>query len=225
MSQTHRQPPAGHRKAKASASPTAPRRPRRSREDLKAEILNSADQLFADRAYAALSIRDIAEAAGVPLPTLYRLFVDKRDIYQTCCQRAVEHQLGLGKATFLESDPPDVVVYKTMRIGYQFMDSNSTQFRLINRAIFEGEHQLLGANEYYQSESYQRLIRAMESVTDEATGALRLRLADALFVAIPSIISTWPVEALGITTADALTTKILSILAPNVDWADTARRC
>jgi TetR/AcrR family transcriptional regulator len=48
-------------------------------------ILVNAIPLFADNGCAAVSIRDIAGAAGVNIPTIYHHFGDKLGLYQECC--------------------------------------------------------------------------------------------------------------------------------------------
>jgi AcrR family transcriptional regulator len=48
----------------------SPRR-RQQAEETRRAILGAARQLFAERGYAATALSDIAEAAGVSVPTLY----------------------------------------------------------------------------------------------------------------------------------------------------------
>ena len=48
-------------------------------------ILANAISLFADNGCAAVSIRDIAAAADVNIPTIYHHFGDKLGLYQECC--------------------------------------------------------------------------------------------------------------------------------------------
>lgn len=46
----------------------------------KADVVTAARQLFIERSYPGTTIEAIAETAGVPLPTVYRLFGSKRGI-------------------------------------------------------------------------------------------------------------------------------------------------
>jgi TetR/AcrR family transcriptional regulator len=44
--------------------------------------------MFADRGYAALSMRDIAAAAGLNMPSIYHFFGGKENLYRSCCNAA-----------------------------------------------------------------------------------------------------------------------------------------
>jgi TetR/AcrR family transcriptional regulator len=54
--------------------------------ETKVQISEAATSLFADHGYAAVSIREIASAAEVNIPTIYHYFGDKRALYLACCE-------------------------------------------------------------------------------------------------------------------------------------------
>jgi len=59
-------------------------------------ILAAATALFAQSGCAAVSIRDIAKASAVNIPTIYHYFGDKDGLYQECCSlifRSANQQL------------------------------------------------------------------------------------------------------------------------------------
>jgi AcrR family transcriptional regulator len=58
--------------------------------ETKAHLFDCALTLFSQRGYAATSIRDIIQAAGVTQPTLYHHFEDKVDLFR----KLVEHYYG-----------------------------------------------------------------------------------------------------------------------------------
>jgi TetR/AcrR family transcriptional regulator len=65
------------------------RQPRRRRRKIsKDDILATATTLFAERGYAALSMRDIAAACKVNIPSIYHFFGGKENLYDTCCNTA-----------------------------------------------------------------------------------------------------------------------------------------
>lgn len=66
----------------ATKKTSAKRRPGLSRE----KILAEATKLFAARGYAAISIRDIASACGIGIPSIYHFFGDKDSLYVSCCE-------------------------------------------------------------------------------------------------------------------------------------------
>jgi TetR/AcrR family transcriptional regulator len=51
-------------------------------------ILDIATKMFADQGYAALSIRDIAAAAKLNIPSIYHFFGGKENLYRSCCNAA-----------------------------------------------------------------------------------------------------------------------------------------
>ncbi len=53
-------------------------------------ILDAAERLFAQQGYAATSLRDIAAAADIQQPGLYKHFASKEDLYHQVYQRALE---------------------------------------------------------------------------------------------------------------------------------------
>jgi AcrR family transcriptional regulator len=54
----------------------------------KQRILSIATKMFADRGYAALSIRDIAAASQLNIPSIYHFFGGKENLYYSCCTAA-----------------------------------------------------------------------------------------------------------------------------------------
>ncbi|EHB54840.1 transcriptional regulator, TetR family [Mycolicibacterium rhodesiae JS60] len=61
--------------------PSRKRRPRKSTETLKAELLNAAATVFARRGYSGASIKDIADLAGTPQASIYRHYGSKADLF------------------------------------------------------------------------------------------------------------------------------------------------
>lgn len=59
-------------------------------QDLKAQILDTAEQLFTDHGYAATSIRNIADQAGVNPALVHYYFGNKHALLETVLQRSLE---------------------------------------------------------------------------------------------------------------------------------------
>jgi AcrR family transcriptional regulator len=66
-----------------------PTRAERSAET-RARILAAASQMFADRGFASVTTRQIAAAADVAFPVMYRHFGDKRRLYLTAFSDSLE---------------------------------------------------------------------------------------------------------------------------------------
>lgn len=64
-------------------------------QDLKAQILNAAEELFSDKGYAATSIRRIADESGVNPALVHYYFGNKKALLQEVVERALQ---PLGQA-------------------------------------------------------------------------------------------------------------------------------
>ena len=58
-----------------------PKRVRMDRDERRRQILRAAQRLFAERPYSAVSVNDIADAAGVAKGLMHHYFGSKRDLY------------------------------------------------------------------------------------------------------------------------------------------------
>jgi AcrR family transcriptional regulator len=91
-----------------------------ARDPRRANILGLAQQLFAQKGYEATTMAEIAQAANLAVGTLYKIFKDKRDLYQTLVADTVqdfERQL----TTVLEETPGDELarIHKYIDVGAQ----------------------------------------------------------------------------------------------------------
>jgi len=87
-----------------SSSPTAGRR--LSAEERRSQLFDVALRLFSERGYAATTMDDIAEAAGVTKPLVYQHFDSKRALYLELLT-AVSHEVitAIGEATAAAEGP------------------------------------------------------------------------------------------------------------------------
>ena len=78
---------------------TGPRWTRLEHDDRRAQILSCARQLFSERHYGAVSMSEVAEAAGVTRGLLHHYFGSKRDLYL----EVVRSMLTLPSSLFAEA--------------------------------------------------------------------------------------------------------------------------
>ncbi len=76
----------------ADATPTAPRR---KGERTAQRILDASEQLFAEKGYSGTTLRDVAEAVGIRIPSLYNHFASKDLLYAAVLDRGVTPVLEL----------------------------------------------------------------------------------------------------------------------------------
>jgi len=70
-----------------------------TREEARRQLEDVAAQLFAEHGYAATTVEQIVERAGVSKPALYRHFESKKDLYLTLLRR---HREELANAALTE---------------------------------------------------------------------------------------------------------------------------
>jgi TetR/AcrR family transcriptional regulator len=87
------------------------RRPARARrlpaDERKRQILDAAVDVFARLGYSAAGTADIAAAAGIGEPTIYRYFTNKREVYLAAIRRASDEILSNWEQ--LAADAPDAL--------------------------------------------------------------------------------------------------------------------
>jgi AcrR family transcriptional regulator len=68
------------------STPTAEKRGRLPAAERRAAIIEAALQVFGERSYGGATTAEIARAAGVSEPILYRHFASKQDLYMACLE-------------------------------------------------------------------------------------------------------------------------------------------
>ncbi len=92
------------------ASPTAlapTARPRRKGERTAERILDAAEALFAEHGYAGTTLRDVAQAADLRIPSLYNHFESKESLYTAVLERGIGPVLAI-LTEFTEGGEADV---------------------------------------------------------------------------------------------------------------------
>jgi len=108
---------------------------------LAERILSHAAQLFAERGWAATSLREIAEAAGCTKPALYYHWGNKEALF-TACIRAETDAITALIAEQLEEDDPTTVAMRLvvgLRDFFAHLERSPTGMRLLMRAELRPE--------------------------------------------------------------------------------------
>jgi AcrR family transcriptional regulator len=121
------------------------------------QLVELAEQLFAERGYAGASMEELCRRAGVTKPVVYELFGSKDGLFRECVDRAVrrmadsiaaavraeddpEARLRAGGTEFLRFAKDNAVAWELIAMGGRFADQALTvrrsQAQLI-RALLE----------------------------------------------------------------------------------------
>jgi len=104
------------------------RLPRAEREQL---MLDVAHARFAADGYGAVTMDDVAAAAGVTKPLLYAYFGNKERLYIACMERAGDAMLATVLESVGDADGPADALRQGMRAFFAFVDEDRDAWRVL----------------------------------------------------------------------------------------------
>ena len=188
-------------------------------QDLKKQILDRAEKLFADDGYAATSIRHIAEKSGVNPALVHYYFGSKKQLLQNVLERVLE-PMGLAIAELKNGSGASPETISRLLVSMSARHPNIP--RLLIREVFlpGGEMQ-----QYFAENMAPRLGGALPALLEREKSAGRLRedsdpaISAMLIMAVsifPFIARTLAEPVLGISYdkkgIEFLTTQITQLL-------------
>jgi TetR/AcrR family transcriptional regulator len=106
--------------------------------EAREKILKAADALFADRGYAAVSVRDVAREAGVAKAAVFYYFDGKDGLYAAVLDGYYRaHETVLGDALAMEGDLSERM-HALIDAYLDFMADNARYARMVQRQIAGG---------------------------------------------------------------------------------------
>lgn len=112
----------------AASRPRTGRMPRRAR---RAQLLESALEVFVAQGYHAAAMDDIADRAGVSKPVLYQHFPGKLDLYLALLDRSCAEIIDNCRRALAATHDNKQRVEATMKAFYEYVASESGAFRLV----------------------------------------------------------------------------------------------
>jgi AcrR family transcriptional regulator len=106
----------------------------RGRDSVRAALIASGAQLFAERGPSAVSVRDVARAAGVNHGLVHRHFGSKRGLL-----KAVMTELTDQIAAEVGEPKPDETLDEFMRSALAVTGGVGLHWRILARALLDGE--------------------------------------------------------------------------------------
>src|SRR5690606_20508205 len=98
-------------------------------------ILGAAEQLFADKGYAATTIKDIATAASCNSALLYYYYKDKDGLYRAVLDRLIERVIAMGTAALHDQHDPKLAIQAILAGQARLMQQHPAAIRLIGREL------------------------------------------------------------------------------------------
>ncbi len=108
-----------------------PRGGRMPRRERRAQLLESALEVFVAQGYHAAAMDDIAERAGVSKPVLYQHFPGKLDLYLALLDTSCDLIIDNCRAALASTTDNKDRVAATMKVFYSYVASEEGAFRLV----------------------------------------------------------------------------------------------
>jgi AcrR family transcriptional regulator len=141
--------------AKLEKEATSSRPARLPRDQRRIQLLDAASDVFTSKGYHAAAMDDIADAAGVSKPVLYQHFPSKLDLYLALLDQTCDRLVEVVEEALASTDDNADRVIATVAAFYEFVSSESGEFRFVFESDLTGE----GAVQ-------QRLSRVNDEISD-----------------------------------------------------------
>ena len=107
--------------------------------DRRRQIIESAREVFAGQSYAKVGTADLAKAAGVSEPALYRYFSSKKDLFLATIRSTGPRLLELWQSIAYDVEDPLETLWSIGVHYYDYLQSQSGDMRLQFQAISEAD--------------------------------------------------------------------------------------
>jgi AcrR family transcriptional regulator len=108
-----------------------PRGGRMPRNARRAQLLESALEVFVAQGYHAAAMDDIAEKAGVSKPVLYQHFPGKLELYLALLDQSCDRIIEATREALLSTEDNKQRVAATMQVFYDYVANAGGAFRLV----------------------------------------------------------------------------------------------
>lgn len=129
------------------AQPRNQPRKRLPAEERRRQLLETASALFAERGYARTTTAELARAAGVTEPVIYRHFASKRDLFAALIEQTALATLALWRERLDRADDPAERL--SILLGANPMvalgDEEAVRYRVMLQAITETRDEMIHA--------------------------------------------------------------------------------
>ncbi|HET6560940.1 MAG TPA: TetR/AcrR family transcriptional regulator [Marmoricola sp.] len=97
----------------------------------RAQLLDSALEVFVAQGYHAAAMDDIAERAGVSKPVLYQHFPGKMELYLALLEQSSERIIDATRRALASTQDNKMRVLATMQVFYDYVADAQGAFRLV----------------------------------------------------------------------------------------------
>jgi AcrR family transcriptional regulator len=116
-----------------------PRARRLPAKDRKSQIIETARGVFASQSYAKVGTADLAKAAGVSEPALYRYFSGKKDLFLATLRSTAPRLLEIWQGIAYDVEDPLETIWSIGVHYYDHLQTHSGNMKLQFQAVSEAD--------------------------------------------------------------------------------------
>jgi len=135
---------------------------------VKSRLLQAAVKLFVSRGYAATSVREIVEEAGVTKPVLYYHFGSKEGLYLHVMEAAFRQMAGIVEADMARGESPRARLRRLAEDLFALFETHVDEARLWY-SIYYGPPQ--GAPFFDFDSNHKKVVDAVRRLLEEGIAA------------------------------------------------------
>lgn len=105
-------------------------------------IIVAAARIFGDQGFEKPTMKEIAEAAGIGIPTIYRCFPNKRAMYVQCCAQIFDLYSRYFVDLLFNGSTAAEKIYAYV-LGDCFVHLNPNMTRLIHRPVLDNDREII----------------------------------------------------------------------------------
>ena len=173
------------------------------RKERRAQLLESALEVFVAHGFHAAAMDDIAERAGVSKPVLYQHFPGKLDLYLALLDRSCDAIIDNCRQALDSTQDNKLRVTAAMQAFYDYMAGDDGAFRLVFESDLTNEPSVREAIDRVTNECAAMIADVIHDDTglpDEASRLLAVSLVGMAQVSA----RFWVTDAAGISRSDAV---------------------
>ena len=144
-------------------------------EKRRRQIIDRAREVFATQSYARVGTADLAKAAGISEPALYRHFESKKDLFVATLRATGPRLLKVWEEISCDYEDPIETLWAIGVYYYDHLDSHSANMKLQFRALSEADDPEIRAALH---ETFEAFVEFVADTLDEgkARGVVRAEI-------------------------------------------------
>ncbi len=155
--------------------------PRRvNREGRQRQILAKAADLFAERGYDGVSMRQVARALRCSTGALYHFFPSKEALFRGCVRQAAEEEMAEARVVAGDHDEPSRQI---AALAQHYLSKGEQHRRLVMLMLAAAQSRSRKVHMAIVSDALQARVSWLRDIFERANQREELRAADALVAA------------------------------------------